>query len=329
MLINRQGQYFDVVDWKPTNRGMSRAIDLDGDGIKEILEISEAMWNPQLVNIETVNRYQRRVYKQVKLEQFELVGQFPAWLDRFAIMHVQVADINQDQREDLVLSVIPDMDLATPGVLNSHPGTIAIILYNSGSSDLNTWSSEQLGPHWITKSQFDQYKGASNSYNAGGMFAQCIDIVGDSQCELVVGTFLVNKFLQETSGFQVFKRTQNSWVEITNEIAPNQALVRNINQPTPANTDLSFYDFNQDGYKDLVFFGATGSNIWLYNPVSQQYEPDALFDHLVGWARKGRVVDPTRESLIQVRRIQGPFTDLAGTRPQGYDQVDVVVLTAK
>lgn len=253
LLINMQGHGFRVVDipeirvndW---NHGGAVG-DIDGDGLIDILPLSEG------------ENERTEPLRNTGNEVFELTKQeYSRPISYFATSDMEVADLNNDGHQDIVVAV---QDAVDDGKPRRDVGSVHII-YGDGDFNFKNNTIIRIGDHWLAKSTMREFKkkrtaftanerGLDSALHFGPTNIELIDVDGDGLKDIITG-FFVSPYIWKTSGFTLLKNHGDCFSDETDQYFPNQLTNRHFEpeQTTGYIHNVFQGDINADGFTDIV-----------------------------------------------------------------------------
>ena len=261
LLINEGGKTFREVkipewtrnDW---NHG-GHAADIDGDGLVDILPVSEEA-NRRTGPIRNLGNDK---FKKGKVAYSKVVN-------KELSSSVVSGDLNGDGHVDLVFA-LTNLD-GNFGFRNLKANTIHVI-FGDGNFNFKDNKSISFGHHWLTPNEVKQsiknqknFRTASNpmsmtpknghKFAAGTSNVGLFDINNDGMLDILAGYWFAGGSLQMSSGFKVYINQGDCFDDQTNIFFPNQRINRETEPGTQTSYIHQFYfeDISGDKLPDLV-----------------------------------------------------------------------------
>ena len=306
ILINQQGKGFLMVNGLAEGSHHGGAVgDVDQDGLIDVMGVAEfssraANGDPRIVLLQKPDgSFQRSTDA--------LTGIF----SELQISDLRMNDLNGDGITDYVFMISPNehkinnSPLGTP-MASSALGTLAWA-YGKVGATLNDLDWKITGTHWMDSATWqtylkfnDQNTGQVPSYSCGPSNVELLDVNADGRLDILQGFYVSAPFSWQTSGFKYFENTGNGFVDLTDQVFPDQVTNRSVQSPTGFILGFNLVDLDGDGYKDLVITSkqnerpsssATGSASFFmnHNGVFKPANLENLDFSLNGWAGLGMV----------------------------------------
>lgn len=233
------------------------AVDLDNDGLVDIIPLSEGASS--------------HVIKNNKFNKFEIIKK-PILNDvsNSWVHDGDGGDLNNDGYNDLVIAT----EISDNLIQQNKFKTIRVIF---GDGDFNFSDNEilKIGENWLTEEDsqlFKKYHG--KRLQTGNSNIQLIDINDDGLLDIVQGHYLLdNNGSWSSSGFKVYiNKDMNCFIDETDKYFPNQSLNREYEyQFSDFISGFHHKDINNDGYKDLVLRTWNNINRHFFNQEVNPY----------------------------------------------------------
>lgn len=184
-------------------------------------------------------------------------------LENETIFGAASADFNGDGIDDFVFLTAADYtrDKRIDPEKSGRNGTFAVALGEAGKS-INELEFVRYGKHWMDPLRWTLFRLKSLSdagYDTGDDWyysapsnIDLIDYDEDGDLDILVGYFVSSKSSWMTSGFQIHRNDNGAFVDVTDEVVPNQPQNRDAQYPSDAMIAAQLVDLNGDGARDLL-----------------------------------------------------------------------------
>ncbi|GEM_PF-4186615 len=264
LLINEGGKTFREVkipewtrnDW---NHG-GHAADIDGDGLIDILPVSEE-GNRRTGPIRNLGNDK---FKKGKAAYSKVVN-------KELSSSVVSGDLNGDGHVDLVFALTKNIRDNFGFRSKTLKANTIHVVFGDGNFNFKDNKSISFGHHWLTPNEVKQsiknqknFRTASNpmsttpinghKFAAGTSNVGLFDINNDGMLDILAGYWFAGGSLQMSSGFKVYINQGDCFDDQTNIFFPNQRINRETEPGTQTSYIHQFYfeDISGDKLPDLV-----------------------------------------------------------------------------
>ena len=264
LLINEGGKTFREVkipewtrnDW---NHG-GHAADIDGDGLVDILPVSEE-GNRRTGPIKNLGNDK---FKKGKVAYSKVVN-------KELSSSVVSGDLNGDGHVDLVFALTKNIRDNFGFRSKTLKANTIHVIFGDGNFSFKDNKSISFGHHWLTPNEVKQnvknqknFRTASNpssmtpknghKFAAGTSNVDLFDINNDGMLDILAGYWFAGGSLQMSSGFKVYINKGDCFDDQTNIFFPNQRINRETEPGTQTSYIHQFYfeDISGDKLPDLV-----------------------------------------------------------------------------
>ena len=264
LLINEGGKTFREVkipewtrnDW---NHG-GHAADIDGDGLVDILPVSEE-GNRRTGPIKNLGNDK---FKKGKVAYSKVVN-------KELSSSIVSGDLNGDGHVDLVFALTKNISGNFGFRSKNLKANTIHVIFGDGNFDFKDNKSISFGHHWLTPNEVKQsiknqknFRTGSNSFSmtptnghkfaAGTSNVGLFDVNNDGMLDILAGYWFAGGSLQMSSGFKVYINQGNCFDDQTYIFFPNQRINRETEPGTQTSYIHQFYfeDISGDKLPDLV-----------------------------------------------------------------------------
>jgi len=261
LMVNSADGTFSVVQipeeyTNAWNHG-GTAVDIDGDGMLDIVSLVEG----------TANRSGMKVSKVIRNLgdlNFEFTGtSLSSDINKHLTSDIDSADFNNDGYSDLVV-IIRNSGRMSP-TENNKLGTIRVI-YGDGDFDFSNNLETAFGAMWITEKQAEEVMDYNETeayelsdqdginLDVGSSNVDVIDVDGDGLVDILESQYFSPYGVWFSSGFKFYRNTGLCFEDATDKFFPNQNTNRNYEDNAYTSFVHNFFqgDLNGDGREDLV-----------------------------------------------------------------------------
>jgi len=329
VLINLQGKGFKELkvpevrtnDW---NHGGSIG-DIDGDGWKDILPLSEG---EKEFTVPLINQSE----SAFKLSQYP----YSLEVSHYLTPDLDSGDLNGDGFDDIVVSLMSNRDRNPENL--ARIGSLRVI-YSDGDFDFSNNRHLKLGEHWLSQNEYESFKQlihaagnvksqagsghAVGRIDVGTTNVEIMDINGDGALDILQGYFVAVTGLWQTSGFKVYLNNGDCFIDGTDSLFPNQKTNRylGLKQDYRTNYIHNFHqaDINNDGYSDLIL-QVDGTSNW--HELSMLHSPlvflnDGNFRYLPANSAMVEWDNPPQDDMVPGDFNGDGFVDIATIKSIG------------
>lgn len=226
--------------------------DVDGDGIPDVFPIGEFPGN-----------------KETRVPYLNIDGELVV-APEYSLLSLKDKMISAAISEDLNGDGLDDYVFLTGKALNDRNitpdkateiGTFAYAFGEAGKS-LDELKFMSMGSHWAGRDELEslklsidpasEYTQASSFVNSAPGSLDLIDFDNDGDKDVFIYSFVQYNSSWQTSGFNIYENTGDSFVDVTNSVAPYQFANRDLITPTGHLFRFSHVDLNGDEVPDLV-----------------------------------------------------------------------------